>query len=654
MLICSIINSNVSAATTSNLGNQDSDSDQFHLIFEEVGQMASSVTYVFSKMTINVSEVESSINHQINGIQNIITATNKLPSNHPNSMILKDHLTDNMRIHIGDLNIQKRRMKSIRSKLPKQTEHPKVEGQREQRSIFQAIFGTLGTFMSIFSQTQYDKLSRKLQNTDNIQKRMVEVVNKQGKEIEKINHSLDLFQGQIDQQIALNPANLDAALESNGRKTKAEIDTIFRALQAAQYRRLAMDYLDEHQSEELFNILTNTAKEANADLLITQQSDLFQLELSYFFNGESITFLLHVPMVQRGSLLNLVKLHPFPLPIAGGYSIVPDVENQLLAISESGSRLSIQFPATNLMTCHETNHIYLCENQRVLNKNFSQSCLGALYNQDIKTARTLCPMKIIHAEEVVYKLKDNMNLVYTPFQQVVPIYCPTKTYDQHLQIGVTEFKIEPGCSADYRHHLVLADNTITLEGGIKHISMPRKPEMGIPNVSRDQLTKELDNMKKSGLYRPTVNELIDNHEDNDIIESLRKEIAEMKTIEQDIIEKFQTNIYNLEIKINNSAQHMDTEETNLKALTIDLNEDITYLETTTTPLIYSIANWSICLILFIIIIFTLYHFYKRYQFQIQTLLLAFNVDKIIELRPIIIKFFTDYKAPKPVENISPA
>ena len=126
------------------------------------------------------------------------------------------------------------------------------------------------------------------------------------------------------------------------------------------------------------------------------------------------------------------------------------------------------------------------------------------------------------------------------------------------------------------------------------------------------------------------------------------------TIEQDIIEKFQTNIYNLKIKINKSTQHMDIEETNLKALTINLDEDITYLESTTTPLKYSIANWSICLILFIIIIFTLYYFYKQYRFQIQTLLLAFKIDKINKIRPILIKFFTDYKSPQPIENISPA
>ena len=53
-------------------------------------------------------------------------------------------------------------------------------------------------------------------------------------------------------------------------------------------------------------------------------------------------------------------------------------------------------------------------------------------------------MKIIYAEEVVYKLKDKINLVYTPIQQTVPILCPKKSYDKWLQIGVTEFQLKPG------------------------------------------------------------------------------------------------------------------------------------------------------------------------------------------------------------------
>ena len=39
-----------------------------------------------------------------------------------------------------------------------------------------------------------------------------------------------------------------------------------------------------------------------------------------------------------------------------------------------------------------------------------------------------------------------------------------------------------GCVADIKHHLVLADNSIMLEGGITHISMPRIAEMGMYTV----------------------------------------------------------------------------------------------------------------------------------------------------------------------------
>ena len=102
----------------------------------------------------------------------------------------------------------------------------------------------------------------------------------------------------------------------------------------------------------------------------------------------------------------------------------------------------------------------------------------------------------------------------------------------------------------------------------------------------------------------------------------------MKTVEQNIIEKFNSNIQNLERSINKSTQQMDKKETNLKALTIDLDNDILKLETTTTPLTYSIVNWSICFILFTIIIFTLYYFYKLYKTQINTLFQAFKITTV--------------------------
>jgi len=117
-------------------------------------------------------------------------------------------------------------------------------------------------------------------------------------------------------------------------------------------------------------------------------------------------------VVPASSLLRLIQLHPFPLPISGNYSSVLDVNNQILALSTLEIRMSCQFPATNLLGCNQVSHIYLCNKTGILDKKLDQSCLLALYNQQFNIARTLCPMKIINAKEIIYQLNNYCHLVY--------------------------------------------------------------------------------------------------------------------------------------------------------------------------------------------------------------------------------------------------
>ncbi len=101
--------------------------------------------------------------------------------------------------------------------------------------------------------------------------------------------------------------------------------------------------------------------------------------------------------------------------------------------------MSAQFPATNFLGCNQVSHVYLCGKTGILDKKLDQSCLGALFNQQFDIARTLCPMKIINAEEIIYQLNNNRHLVYTPIGQTIPINCPGKSSEKFLQRGVTEF-----------------------------------------------------------------------------------------------------------------------------------------------------------------------------------------------------------------------
>jgi hypothetical protein len=240
--------------------------------------------------------------------------------------------------------------------------------------------------MGTLTNQKYECLQESLTTTNIVQKKLIEVVNNQDQLIQRISQTIERYNTLFDYLVVLNPANLETAHRSPGNRVKAEIDQIQNVLQIAQWRRLVLDFLSTNQLQNLFTTLKRAAQNTNYDLLITKPSDLLQLELSYFFTIGTIIILL----VPAGSLLRLIKLHPFPLPISGNYSIVPDVDNQILALSTSEIRMSAQFPAPNSLTVTKS-VMFTSDKTGILDKKLDQSCLGALYNQQFDIARTLCP-----------------------------------------------------------------------------------------------------------------------------------------------------------------------------------------------------------------------------------------------------------------------
>ena len=487
---------------------------EFHLVFEEVGLMASSANYLLSKMSINMTVLEDSVR----GLQNILTLQIELVNrmtlptdNEAQFLPMRQRLIDNLGIHMADAEAQLARVQRLRATLPTPEEIAQVNGDHlvQKRFVLSLLFGALGTYMGTLTDKKYERLQKSLTTTNIVQKKLIEVVNNQEQDIQRISKTLDRYQEQFDYISIMNPANMETAYRSAGNKLKAEIDRIQNVLQIAQWRRLALDFLSTNQLQNLYTTLLKSAMNAHSDLLITKPSDLLQLELSYFFDGTIVTLLLHVPMVPAGSLLRLIKLHPFPLPISGNYSIVPDVDTQILALSNSEIRMSAQFPATNLLGCNQISHVYLCDKTGILDKRLDQSCLGALYNQQFDIARTLCPMKIINAEEIIYRLNNNRHLVYTPTGQTIPINCPGKSSEKFLQRGVSEFQLDPGCKTSLQHHYVFADESIAMDSGLEHITLPRESQMGIPHISADELERHLQTMRTHGQYRPTVNDLVE-------------------------------------------------------------------------------------------------------------------------------------------------
>ena len=502
-------------------------SDNFHLVFEELGYIAGSTEYLLVTMQVNVTELVNAvqdlketieIQHQtIRGF--VIENKGEEQALYP----IKEKLLESLVTHAEDADLLMKKVNHIKNTLPHvpTPSSTQINAENQDRTgrpkrFIQILWGILGTYKGIMDNRRYNRLSEALKDTQAQVSKLVNVVNNQAKIIAVIQSELSDLKTSIDKQAILHSLNIETKLRSANIRITAEVDRITRALQTAQWKRLSIDFLSSTQLDQLYARMISKAQDTESELLISQPSDLLQLELSYFFNGESITFLLHVPTVPKGAMLRLIKLHPFPLPLSGNYSIIPDISDQVLAISVTDTpEMSIQFSALDLLGCNQANHVYLCEKLGALNKEMTDTCLGALYKQQFDKARILCPMKIVASGELLYRLANNKHLAYSPFPQTLAVTCRGGYIANHqvfLLVGVTEFTLPAGCRTTLASHYIFADNSIASDSGLEHLTLGPGSLLEIPQLTPANLEIIMAKMEHDGQFRPSMNDIIEAHE----------------------------------------------------------------------------------------------------------------------------------------------
>ncbi len=123
------------------------------------------------------------------------------------------------------------------------------------------------------------------------------------------------------------------------------------------YNAYPWTYWTAHNSQDLFEAGTSKDKAHQHQLLIHHPSDLLQIVTSYLHDGQDVQLILQIPMAPIDSVLWLFQLHPFLLAFTDTHFLMPDLTNQILAISSSTEHLSLEMSAINLMGCHCINSV---------------------------------------------------------------------------------------------------------------------------------------------------------------------------------------------------------------------------------------------------------------------------------------------------------
>jgi len=451
------------------------------VVFEDIGMMAGALSNIHVVIPLNISavtqqldDVERAIDHFELTIKHALNSTSAPPADRSYTSgeqlsqaldhhTLKGHL-DVTAIHRRSLLHYRRKIRNLQDTFPV-NEHSKITGplHRAKRFIWNLLSGIYGTFMGFYSRKQYNELSSTMDQVVLKQNRLLEVTDVHTEALRQLSTILRDVSAAIFRAMANPAAVTHATLQHLMTLISDNITRLVNALQVAQTRRLAIDFLSPSQILNLFQRCAETAAEHQSVLIPEHPSDLFQLEVSYVYNGEDITLLLHVPMVPKAAQLRLMRYRPFPIPINDQAALFPLLDRDVLAISTVSNRYTVEVKFSDLMECHQVNSYYLCERHGVISTSSNSSCLAALYSQQHDAALKLCNMELVDLTESVLQLPRNEFLVYNPEKGfTAETTCLNEKHDTILAKGPNTLSVPPDCVVQLRDHMLFSDTSVTL------------------------------------------------------------------------------------------------------------------------------------------------------------------------------------------------
>ena len=396
------------------------------MLFKPVGEMSTSLSYLHTMLTLNLSAIDQQVHHFKETIiqrwgPNISHTTSPNDNRRVNFDLVTRKTTE---IFIRELSEIEDEMAAIKltlpmiphsddhnpgipRRVPKSTNDESLESAkirdafdksevfpvvvRERRNkrflpfLLALIPGVLGTSLGIYNTNQISHIWAEVNSNTRKINSLMKVAEEHEKFMKYLERSIFELAAVIENAIIYGFTLLRIINQIKARMNKA-----IHTIQQANHRRLAIDFLDPYESHLLYSRLQARAETYHCVLGVDRHSDLFQLELSYFFDSQTVTLLLHVPIFPKDSFLRLFKLHPFPLPLSDSHLIFPDTKNDILGISNTDSSYSATFSSTDLLSCHRVNQRFHCDRNGVLQSNLGGACLSALYQQDWTGAKIFC------------------------------------------------------------------------------------------------------------------------------------------------------------------------------------------------------------------------------------------------------------------------
>ena len=242
----------------------------------------------------------------------------------------------------------------------------------------------------------------------------IDITRQNTEHLENLKISTNKLSNIITAMLTNNPAQLVSEIKMALDNANNAVTQITNMVQQAQNKRLSVDLLTPDMLKQVFQHLEDQAEKQGLELLITQPSDLFQIDTSNMHSNKTIKLILHFPMVAEDNKLNLLQFIPFPLSQSLGANtiVTPKVDKNLIAMGKHHQYKILG--QTNLAACTKLGQNFLCKGRSVLRTDIKDSCLGSLYMHHLPGTLKNCHFELGETKEHVFQTGPSQWLVSAP------------------------------------------------------------------------------------------------------------------------------------------------------------------------------------------------------------------------------------------------
>ena len=492
-----------------------------YVVFEEVGQLATSVAYLHVTIPLNISELHDKIQEYFGMLDKttpFIRYQHDWEKDMWKQIYFDERFVPIMKRFTSEFTNMTREMRSQADRLLARFEHIKSimpfvasssslqnpHGRTKRFIPLLLLKGVFGTIHGLYSRNQYKQLKKELQGVIREQQRLLEMIREQA----KTDADLSAFQDQLVRAFEdfslMTPLRTVVTLRQLEREIDQDLSRLYDTVQQAQNRRLSVTLLSAVQLKRLYDGIQTRANELQSDVMLEQPSDLFQTELSYAYDGSDITLVMHVPTVTRGTALRLMKFHPFPLSFSATHFLLPRPTHTLFAISSTEPRMHLELDESDLEGCYRIGSTHLCERMGILSNVMDNSCLGAMYEQRFKQAMSACTMDVMPLTETVLQLSDSWFIIYATQSFTGYVTCRNgSSTEHHLKLGVNRIPVSPTCSLRLKQHTLFSDTTLRLSGMFKQYQWNLE-DITFSESEVSDAAEVLEQVAAEGENRPTL------------------------------------------------------------------------------------------------------------------------------------------------------